>query len=72
MTPAEFRLTLKDLGISQRDLTERLGLAASTVNRWAMGQASVPQYAAAYLSAIADCQRLAHAFAAAFPGVKFA
>jgi transcriptional regulator with XRE-family HTH domain len=49
MTGAEFRAMLKDLGLSQRALAERLGLAISTVNRWALDKAPVPQYAVAYL-----------------------
>jgi DNA-binding transcriptional regulator YiaG len=49
MTPAEFRGEIRALGLSQRALAATLGLAISTVNRWAVGQADVPQYAVAYL-----------------------
>jgi transcriptional regulator with XRE-family HTH domain len=49
MTHTEFRAALRAIGMTQRALAERLGLAISTVNRWALGQAPVPQYAVAYL-----------------------
>lgn len=46
MTHAEFRSTLKSLGITQRSLAERLGVNTATVNRWAQGTLAVPEYAA--------------------------
>ena len=49
MTAQEFRATIRALGISQRALAKRLGLAVSTVNRWAVGEATVPEYAIAFL-----------------------
>jgi DNA-binding transcriptional regulator YiaG len=49
MTPTEFRATLRALNLTQRSLAERLGLAISTVNRWAKRQVEIPQYAVAYL-----------------------
>jgi len=49
MTSEEFRAELRELGLSQRALALRLGLAITTVNRWALEQAPVPQYAVAYL-----------------------
>jgi DNA-binding transcriptional regulator YiaG len=54
MTPTEFRATLRALGLTQRALAERLGLATSTVNRWAKGHADVPQYAVAYLDLVRE------------------
>lgn len=53
MTSAELRATLKTLGISQKWLAERLGVATTTVNRWAVGDLAVPQYAIAYLELLA-------------------
>lgn len=50
MTADEFRATLKVLGIRQRWLAEHLGVAVSTVNRWAQGTLPVPQYAIFTLS----------------------
>lgn len=52
MTPAEFRATLKALGIRQIWLAERLGVSPNTVNRWARGELAVPQYAVFALSLI--------------------
>ena len=49
MTSDEFRAELRALGMSQRALAIRLGLAVTTVNRWALALAPVPQYAVAYL-----------------------
>ena len=49
MTSEEFRAELRALGLSQRALAMRLGLAVTTVNRWALALAPVPQYAVAYL-----------------------
>jgi len=43
MTNTEFRAALKELGLSQRWLVERLGVETSTVNRWALGKAPVPK-----------------------------
>jgi transcriptional regulator with XRE-family HTH domain len=54
MTTAEFRSTIRALGLTQRALAERLGLATSTVNRWAQGQVEVPQYAVAYLECCSE------------------
>ena len=49
MTPDEFRAALKALGLRQKWLAERLGVATTTVNRWATGELPVPRYAVAYL-----------------------
>jgi transcriptional regulator with XRE-family HTH domain len=50
MTHAEFRAELKSLGLSQRDLAGALGVATTTVNAWAVGKTTVPQYAVAWLA----------------------
>jgi transcriptional regulator with XRE-family HTH domain len=44
MTASEFRTRLKRLKLRQSWLAGRLGLAASTVNRWATGQIPVAPY----------------------------
>jgi transcriptional regulator with XRE-family HTH domain len=56
MTANEFRDALKALGMTQRSFAERLGLAATTVNRWALGTLPVPQYAVAFLQVAAELQ----------------
>lgn len=61
MTAAEFRATLKRLGLRQRKLAGLLGVDVNTVNRWATGKvAPVPQYAELVLSLIeqlaAECR----------------
>lgn len=53
MTGLEFRAALKHLNLSQRALAARLGVETSTVNRWALGKAPVPQYAAYVLELLA-------------------
>ena len=64
MTLAEFRDALHSLGLSQRDMAERLGLAFSTVSRWARDLAPVPQYACAYLELLAAHQKTQRQLAA--------
>jgi len=44
MTGREFRRALRSNGISQLDLSKALGVAHSTVNRWATGDLPVPGY----------------------------
>lgn len=53
MTTNEFRAAMKALGLSQRDLAFRLGVALSTVSAWATGKVPVPKYASAYLELLA-------------------
>jgi transcriptional regulator with XRE-family HTH domain len=59
LTAPEFRAALKSLNLSQRSLAERLGVAVSTVNRWAQGKAPVPQYAVYALSLLAERRDIA-------------
>ena len=54
MTKTELRSTLKALDMSQSELSDRLGVALSTVSAWATGKAPVPQYATAYLVLLSD------------------
>jgi transcriptional regulator with XRE-family HTH domain len=54
MTAPELRAALKSLHLSQRSLAERLGVDPTTVNRWAVGKAPVPQYAAYVLELLAE------------------
>lgn len=49
MSAETFRQTLRDVGLRQRQLAAELGLAAQTVNRWAVGEIPVPHYAIAYV-----------------------
>ena len=37
LTPAQVRANLKELGLSQKDAAERLGIAPETVSRWVCG-----------------------------------
>lgn len=54
MTAAELHAAMKALGLSQRALASRLGVALSTVSAWATGKAPVPKYASAYLELLAS------------------
>ncbi len=54
MTAPDFRAALKSLHLSQRSLAERLGVEASTVNRWAQGTRPVPHYAVYVLELLAE------------------
>jgi len=49
MTSDEFREALARLDLSQRFLASTLGVANTTVNRWACGTVPVPQYAVAWI-----------------------
>jgi len=42
----QFRMRLKEAGISQRKFALWLGFDVGTVNRWARGRADIPQHAA--------------------------
>lgn len=42
MTPAEFRVALAELGLTQRAFAARAKLALSTVSHWATGKAPIP------------------------------
>jgi transcriptional regulator with XRE-family HTH domain len=64
MTQKEFRANIRALKMSQRALAATLGLAVSTVNRWAVGDAKVPQYAIAYIECRTENLRLAQALSA--------
>lgn len=58
MTAPELRAALKSLRLSQRSLAERLGVQATTVNRWATGTLPVPRYAAYVLELLAERQEI--------------
>jgi DNA-binding XRE family transcriptional regulator len=58
MNATEFRATLKQLSLTQRELAARLGLATSTVNRWATDDFPIPKYAIAYLELMGKYQWL--------------
>lgn len=49
MNGPEFRAALDALGWSQRGLAERLGVAATTTQRWASGRHPIPENVAAWL-----------------------
>jgi DNA-binding transcriptional regulator YdaS (Cro superfamily) len=58
MTAPEFRALLRSVGLTQRALAQRLGVAPSTVNYWCMGRCPVPRYAVAYLEMVVLVQSL--------------
>jgi transcriptional regulator with XRE-family HTH domain len=49
MTGPELRALLKQLGLRQVGLAERMGVSPVTVHRWLSGDLAVPQYVVAYL-----------------------
>lgn len=49
ITGFQLRIELKDLGWSQRVLSEKLGVGQDTVSRWVTGKVDVPTYATEYL-----------------------
>lgn len=49
MDGAEFKKSLKKLGISQRKFAEETGMSVSAINEWATGRAKLPPIAEAYV-----------------------
>lgn len=58
MTADEYRVSLKELGLTQVALQERLGLNKSTTSRYAMGQLDVPLWLSVYLETEKKLQAL--------------
>ena len=52
MDRTELKERLAALGWSQRELGRQLGKTPETINSWACGRSSVPDYAEAYLNAV--------------------
>jgi len=46
---ARLKVFLKEIGVSQSDLAEELGLQRSVVNRWVLGNVTIPAYAIVHL-----------------------
>lgn len=44
MEPQELKDTRERLKLTQKDLAERLGVAANTVARWERGERSIPEF----------------------------
>ncbi len=49
MSPEQFTLNLRQLGISQVQLARHFGLSAITVSRWANGHSPIPGSARCWL-----------------------
>ena len=43
MTPAQLKRLRATLGLTQKQLAERLGVAHNTVTRWEMGQRTISE-----------------------------
>ena len=59
MTAPEFRAALKSLGLRQSWLAERLGVPATTVNRWATGKHPVAPYVPFVLELLRERREIA-------------
>ena len=57
MSSAEFRAALAALRLRQSWLAERLGIDATTVNRWATGKTPVASYVPFVLELLRDRRR---------------
>lgn len=57
MTADEFRAALKELGVTQRWLADRLDLLPETVSTWATGRNPVPAYATYVLTLLEQLPR---------------
>lgn len=49
MTPAEFRHTIKSLGLSQVGAASFLGVNDRTVRRWILGEVEIPEPVSRFL-----------------------
>lgn len=54
MTAPEFRLALRECGLTQREFARRAGLRASSVNRYATGERPVPGWVDWVLALLAE------------------
>ena len=57
MTPTAFRAALAALDWTQRGLADLLGIHPTTVRRWALGEARIPEQIAAWLETLAAFHR---------------
>jgi hypothetical protein len=57
MTPDELQRCLDDIGWSSRGLSDRIGVAETTVRRWRSGQAETPLPIAHWLRQLAAAHR---------------
>ena len=58
MTARQFKMRLKQAGISQRKFALWLGFDVVSVNRWARGRREVPRYVAVLADLLADHEEL--------------
>jgi transcriptional regulator with XRE-family HTH domain len=56
MTANEFRARLFELGYTQTAFAAHVGLALSTVNRWAKGKIEIPRLVEAYFEDLAQAR----------------
>jgi DNA-binding transcriptional regulator YiaG len=54
MTARQFKMRLKEAGISQRKFALWLGFDVGTVNRWARDRRDIPRYAEVLVDLLAD------------------
>ena len=52
MTAAEFQTVMSELGVSNRQMADRLGMNRSSVNAYAAGKAEIPHYVALACAAL--------------------
>ena len=52
MDDSDFQEVMRRLGLSQRQMAERLGLARNTANAYATGKAPIPHYIALACAAL--------------------
>ncbi|MDR1451479.1 MAG: helix-turn-helix domain-containing protein [Helicobacteraceae bacterium] len=49
--------TCRELGVTQKELAARMGLAETTVSQWARGINPIPEWAARFMSALTELKR---------------
>ncbi len=54
MKGEELRAFRRELGLTQAELADRLGVAMNTVSRWEIGAVAMPEIAAGFVRLLAD------------------
>ena len=49
--------TCKELGVTQKELAARMGLAETTVSQWARGINPLPEWATRFMGALTELKR---------------
>lgn len=66
--PSEFRILRKQLGLTQVQLSDALGVRANTIARWERGELRIGEPAARLLKVLASSPEVRHSLVGALTG----